>query len=272
MKRWVESIGLDWRAVCGTVVLHAFAFFVVASWQFSPKPPSYRPITIEIVELPAVDTPSDSLPSLPEPEPLEEEPVDPDPVEPVDEASEEKEPKQAAERLPQAVVAVAPPPSESESELGEEEEDQNQSVFIDPRYIIPPDPFAETVPSALSRVVRATACSRTSRTSRPAFCPEYSTEDLFEAELAQANSGRAPAYDPIYDIAATQSVLESFIARQPKHGTRSGSAELEPIAALPRHAEALPCAPVQTGLQGPGGLVSGGEEFTLGSTDGIQCR
>ncbi|MEM9669329.1 MAG: hypothetical protein AAF950_10430 [Pseudomonadota bacterium] len=274
-REWLERQDVDWRAVFGTLTLHIAVFSIILGTpvKLEARQSSIIPVVLvesareeedepvivpELVEESDTDSGDLDLKPIPDEIVLEEpEPPTPKPLPPAP----------LIEALPTRPLA----PTVEQSVIDTDEPEAAEAIVIDPRYKIPFDPFAETAPTAISRFTVATMCARSSRATRPEFCPDISTEDRYYSMLDRPTEWSRSTYDPVFDIVATQSIIEKFAAKQSRHSTRSGSAELEPLSQVPRHPEALPCTPVQTGLQGPSGIASG-LELPLGSTDGIQCR
>ena len=277
-REWANWLDMEKRALFGAAALHLLVLPLLVTWPIEVRPADRAIVPVVLVErtLPPPaeeETPPEIAP------PVEDEAQNAEPAEPVLEPEPQPEPVTAPpEPLPETPVPVSaerrpPAPSVVPSVTPEDDaETAQEAIVIDPRYKIPYDPFAETAPTALSRVVTATTCARSGRDTRPAWCPNYSDEDLYYSAFARPNDGTEPTYDPVFDIAFAQSTLERFAAGQSRHGVRSGSPELEPLTQVPRHPDGLQnCTPVQTGLEGPGGQVSG-LELPLGSSDGIFCR
>lgn len=272
---FAERLDTRWRAVLGALSLHAVVYSVVLSTPFKPEPTDIRVVPVVLVERSSKIVEEEVSPPIEVPDEAEEESSELDDAPETIEEPPPEEPPEADVPQTAAIVAdpVRPPAPAVEPSL--RDTDEEDVILIDPRYEIPFDSFAETAPSAMSRVIIATTCARASRTTRPDYCPEISIEDRYFSVSARPSVETVlEAYDPIFDIVATQSVIEGWFAGQPKHGTRSGSPELEGLVDpnIANHAEGLKnCTPVQTGLEGPTGIPSG-LELRLGSSDGIQCR
>ncbi|MEM6898646.1 MAG: hypothetical protein AAF583_02585 [Pseudomonadota bacterium] len=276
-----DRLTTRWRAILGTFSLHAIVYTLVLATPFKLEPTELTVVPVVLVErtesileppLPVIEAPVE----LEEPSRENDVELDNEQVQTPDEPA----PRPLAE-APVVTVKPARPtaPTVQPSVTNTNDDEAAEAIVIDPRYRIPPDPFAETAPSVLTRVTMATMCNRASLATRPDFCPNITAEDRYFSSLEAPPGWASSEYDPIFEIVETRkgldaaaAAVQSFFANQPKHGTRSGSPELEPISQVPKHPESFTCTPVQTGLQGPGGTVSGGEEFTLGSSDGIQCR
>lgn len=263
----LERLENHWRALVGTFSLHGIVYAIVLFTPFRIESRAPTIVPVVLVERPALREEEPIPPVAPgdqEVETTDTEVSTVDTPEPPTEVPTSKP-------LPDAEVSLSetsrPPAPTVEPSVANEEEPE--AIIIDPRYEIPFDSFAETAPSALARVTVSTMCARASLATRPDFCPEISIEDRYFS--AATDPSARGGYDPRGDIVAAQSTIENAAAAPLSRGINLGIVTLKRSARLPKHAEALPCAPVQTGLQGPAAIETD-LEAALGSTDGIQCR
>ncbi|MEM7004430.1 MAG: hypothetical protein AAF498_01000 [Pseudomonadota bacterium] len=268
---------MRWRAILGACGLHAIVYALVLTTPFKLEATELMVVPVVLVER-TESTPEPAPPVIEVPEEFEERKREKDvELESEEVQTPEEEPSRLLPEEPVVTVEPVRPlaPAVRPSVADTDDDEAAEAIIIDPRYKIPPDPFAETAPSALARVTIATMCNRASLATRPDFCPSVSAEDRYFSVSARPPTGTdQSAYDPIFDIVATQSIIEGVVSGQAKHGVRSGSPELERIVdpKVGRHPEGLQnCTPVQTGLEGPSGIASG-LELPLGSSDGIKCR
>lgn len=272
------------RSICGAIALHVVVLAMLAVWL--PRPPAGRPntISVELIEIPFAEV--EAPVELPDPDPEADAEME-DQAEQVQQADrplKEDQPLPAPEpesRAVEAIPEVAEASGVALVDAGEVDQaeagPQPEKPEIDPRYVIQYDPFSEAPPSAFARVGRAINCVRVNRATRPAFCPDYDDDDIafaiLERQRQAAIPGARPRYDPVYDIAATQNVLERFSGRQTRAVSPGGS-ELGRIEHLERHPDGLKgcTSNGQTlGLDGANGGAPGGG-LPLGSTDGVFCN
>ncbi|MEO0882650.1 MAG: hypothetical protein AAFY34_07930, partial [Pseudomonadota bacterium] len=244
-----ERLDVGWRSLMGALSLHAIVYALVLTTPFELEASERSVVPIVLVERsePAEEAP---IPIVERLEEAEEATGEPDI--PPSEESTEITPEEPAPQLPPDPSTVSTellrppvPTVEPSLEDTDDSEAREEAIVIDPRYKIPFDPFAETAPTAMSRVVVAMTCARSSAAARPEFCPDITDEERYYVTFNAPSEWGEPTYDPVFDVVVAQSILEGeiqdFFANQAKHGTRSGSAELERIVdpKVANHAEGL---------------------------------
>lgn len=229
---WGGLISRRFRAFFGTAIIHAAMIGLFLSWQPRPLPEAPETIPIILVEIPVAEpdrpveaeTPASAIETDPIVEPEEtadssvpppdgqsatvETTPQPQPIEPEE---EEQRPEVFEEdtSAPAPSVSVAPSLEIVSTNPADEEV---LATDINPDYVYKFDPFAETAPTPLARVVRAANCSRVNRETRMPFCPNYDENDIFLAATntgLQSRWGQAD-YDPIGDIAVAKSSIGAF--------------------------------------------------------------
>lgn len=286
---WTRFSSDRGRAVLGAFALHIVMFAMLAVWRPERPPPLPDTIPIILVELPPLPAPEPEV-EPPPPEPIEREvervaapPETPDAAPSEEPVAPEPDPPEVAAVPELADPSGAPPvPVEEEEEEEEaaaapEEPDVPEAPEIDPRYVVEFDPFAETAPTAMARVSKAVNCSRVNRDTRPAFCPEYTDDELYYARLRGDEFGGDSRYDPVYDAAIAQDTAGKFAnwfadrqARARALTRTTVGSENPLIVHLDRNS---------AGLQGCNTTSSGGfdgaegrQDLGLGATDDIFCE